>query len=239
MCFVSCVFPRPSVVKQRFDAHRRARRRLLVRCCVIRRQAKRRTPHLALGAGGACRTAPVSGVGEGTLGRITSTTGLCTTPARSERSVSRHARADRRARLRRTRLRFGATDAMIPIGEPAHAAALPDTGDHSLYGTPAAPEPAHGRAPARGTPAVAGDPWAVESGEDVLRHEIEVARALLVNVGSVMPPAQHAPTRIPETKKSRLDDRLTKAMSGLGRRTRGCVVHRLVNIGTRLPEDPL
>jgi hypothetical protein len=66
---------------------------------------------------------------------------------------------------------------MISIGEPPHTAALLHTGHDSLRGTRTAPEPAHGRTPARDEPAVAGVPWAVESGEDVLRHEIDVARA--------------------------------------------------------------
>jgi hypothetical protein len=66
---------------------------------------------------------------------------------------------------------------MISIGEPPHTAALLHAGHDSLRGTRTAPEPAHGRAPARDEPAVAGVPWAVESGENVWGHVIEITRS--------------------------------------------------------------
>jgi hypothetical protein len=132
---------------------------------LIRRSAftsvKRKTPHLALGAGGACRTAPCPMVGDDTLLRTLPTSGLCTTSHCIERSVS--------PRTRHLRLRV-ADGTMLPIGVPAHASSL----IHVVHDDPrrehAAPEPARGRAPARGAPAGAGVSWAFESGEGARHH---------------------------------------------------------------------
>jgi hypothetical protein len=131
---------------------------------------RRTTPHLPSGAGGACRTAPVSDVEGDTLRRTTSAPGLCTTAHCIERSVSRHARP---ARLRS--LHHGA---LVSLVDAAHASLL--------LGTRSAPEHARGRAPARGGPARAGGPWADESGVEDRHHEIRYrANAVKVSAGRV------------------------------------------------------
>src|SRR5450432_799226 len=71
-CCCPAFFPRPSVVKQRM--------------------MKRKTPHLAPGAGGAYVTAPFPVVESSTLLRMASTVGICAVPAQFlERPITRRA----------------------------------------------------------------------------------------------------------------------------------------------------
>ena len=81
-----CIFPRPSLVKQRSAREAPVVREhvfvpnVLVAC---------RTPHLAVGAGGACGLAPESGTDSGTLGSTTSVSGSCTAD-HSQLPIFRH-----------------------------------------------------------------------------------------------------------------------------------------------------
>src|SRR5437764_14979944 len=110
-----------------------------------------------------------SGGSRGTLGRFLRPPGSCTTSVCIERSVARHARP--------ARLLF--LSHRLP-GLP-HA---PLTTQVSLRfvepdddGVRTGPVRAERRAPARGKPAYAGDPWAVESGEGALHHVVGVTLA--------------------------------------------------------------
>jgi hypothetical protein len=63
---------------------------------------------------------------------------------------------------------------MLSVVDPAHASAPIHSRHRDLRVARIAPEPAHGRTPARAASAGAGVPWAVESREGVCHHEIEL-----------------------------------------------------------------
>ena len=179
-----CFLPGPSVVKQRFIAG----------------ETQNAPPGIC--AGGACRTAPVSGVVRDTLRRITSTVGLCAAPACIVRSVVRR---DRVAWLARLRFDGEAVRAMITIREPAHAAALVGAGDDLTQRAHASAKCAHGRAPARGEPARAGMPLTVGSEVEMRCHVISVRTDRVKSFWR-----RCVPTVIPETTNRAADGRLTR-----------------------------
>jgi len=98
------------------------------------------------------------------------------------------------------------------------------------HGIRIGPEHADGRAPARGEPVATGKPWTVDSGEGALCH---------VNVG--IPARRMCSPRAreitdPENTNRVTDDRLIHTFgSGWADAHATGVLHRLVNIGTRLP----
>jgi len=93
------------------------------------------------------------------------------------------------------------------------------------------PARADGRAPARGKPVRTGKPWAADSGEGALHH-VNVRTFWLEERGS----ARAREIMDPENTNRVTDDRLTRAFwSGWVDAHATGVMHRLVNIGTRLP----
>ncbi|MEO6526613.1 MAG: hypothetical protein ABIP93_08315 [Gemmatimonadaceae bacterium] len=63
---------------------------------------------------------------------------------------------------------------MLSIVDPVRTSALIPSRHRDPGHGRVAPEPAHGRAPARDAPAGAGVTWAVESREGVRHHAIEI-----------------------------------------------------------------
>jgi hypothetical protein len=126
---------------------------------------RRETPHLALGAGGACPTAPFRG-SRGTLGRSLRPPGSCTASVCIERSVARHARP--------ARLPFLSHRLPNPLRAPLATHMSLRSVEPDGDGIHTGPVRADGRAPARGGPACAGKPWTVDSGAGALHHVIGI-----------------------------------------------------------------
>ena len=187
-CCCTAVLPEPSVVKQRFQWQvqipRLARSlgmtaTVVAMYPVIPTQSRdlhlssldslrslgmqRETPHLALGAGGASSYRSVPGARE-TLGRSLRPPGSCTTSICIERSIARHARP--------VRLQFLSHRLPNPLHAPLATRMALRSVESDRDGVRTDPVRAEGRAPARGEPAYAGNPWAVESGEGALHHVI-------------------------------------------------------------------
>src|SRR5437868_6773560 len=108
-------------------------------------------------------TAPFRG-SRGTLGRSLRPPGSCTTSSCVERSVAPHARP---ARLLFSSHRLPNPQRARKATRMALRSVEPDRDD-----VRAGPVRADGRAPARGGPAYAGKPWAVESAEGAWHHVI-------------------------------------------------------------------
>lgn len=165
---VACAafFPRPSLVKQR-----PAREAPVLPCVAWRSSAApygRRTPHLALGAGGACGTAPGSVAGRRTLRRTPSPPGSCTVPLHSRLAI---ARPERPAPTdpRRERHVVAASSLRLEADDRAAIRA----GDSNRHRAHVLPARAGERAPARGVRAEALPPSAVAWESGVCGHRIE------------------------------------------------------------------
>ena len=216
MLHVLRVLPGPSVVKQRFDLRRHARRRPLC-VAVASRSVDGGMQNAPPGSwrrwGVSNRSDPM--IEGDALRRVPAEPGPCTSVSCVERSETETARSAAR--------HFGRS--LLSIDRLPHSHAARVAGHVGRRGH-ARPERADGRAPARGEPVLAGVPWACnrESGEG--GHWIRQYGRFVIRVAA----------ECPETRNRAADDRPTRGSVGVGptHRPRG-VVHRLVNIGTRLP----
>ena len=156
-CCKYCVFlPRPSVVNQRFQLPRHARRRRSPCCSCIRApMVKRARPTWLMAQVG--RVEPLRSDGGGdALRRVPSVPGPCTTSSCVERSISELARSAERHFDRQ----------LLSVVLPSHSrSAHPASGIERPLRTCA--HRADRRAPARGEPVFAGVPcgYGVEMGE--------------------------------------------------------------------------
>jgi hypothetical protein len=148
---------------------------------------RRETPHLALGAGGACPTAPFRG-SRGTLGRSLRPPGSCTASVCIERSVARHARP--------ARLPFLSHRLPNPLRAPLATHMSLRSVEPDGDGIHTGPVRADGRAPARGGPACAGKPWTVDSGAGALHHVIGITLGSGGGVSVAFATAEFGKTKI-------------------------------------------
>ena len=148
------------------------------------------------------------------LWRVPSVPGPCTTSSCVERSIPELARSTERHSNRE----------LLSIALMAHSRAV-----HALHGVD---RPLHtrsvralGRAPARSEPAFAGVPWAYGV-------EMRERGHVIVSTSRCVPSCSESP----ETRNRAADDRPTSgSCRGWANAHANGVVHRLVNIGTRLP----
>lgn len=155
---VCCVFPRPSLVKQRST-----RAASVVHCAGHSNWWTAKRPNLAFSAGGACRTAPESGDDGRTLVSTPSIASSCTDYL-SWQPVPR--------RPPLPELQFEQPpDSGVMISRVAESNRAPRSTDSNRRFAHVAPERAHARAPADGALARASLPFAVRSKGRECRHE--------------------------------------------------------------------